>query len=291
MAMCEFMQSSRSRVRVARARCWRALFVAACAALARPLPAAEQRGAEPAPPSPVGLEEILWRPVQDRSGGELGGLSDVLVEMPAGRVVYLAIDSSQLFDHPKAVPPGAVMLPPQSDAPFQLEISRDRWIAAPRLDWEGSLIIAHTDEGERIYGYYQQAWRAPELRAAWGAVVVPSTSPPPARYVSLKGLLLNRVVINGREQAGYIRDFLIDWSGRRVTHAIVSPQFTPLAQPGSSRFAVPMPLLEPPAQDGSIPIRSTMAAFQRAPAWPAETSRALSDTSTVFRFPAAAGQP
>jgi sporulation protein YlmC with PRC-barrel domain len=273
-----------------RARNAWAIVAAACTTLLHPAEAADER-APRQPLSPVRLEEILWRPVQDNAGQELGGLSDVLVEMPAGRVVFLAIDSSRLFDRPKAVPPGAVILPPQPDAPFRLEISRERWIAAPLLDWEGSLVLAHTGEGERIYGYYQQAWRAPELRAAWGAVAVPSTSPPPARYISLKGLLLNRVVINGREQAGYIRDFLIDWSAQRATHAIVSPQFTPLAQPGALRYAVPLPLLKPPAPDESIPIGSTVDAFQHAPVWPADSSRALSDTATIFRYPAAASRP
>ena len=120
------------------------------------------------------------------------------------------------------MPPNALRVPQNNDAPLVLDLSSDRWIGAPRLDWDGALVIKNTEAGGRIYGYYQEAWQEPEAGPPWGMTVVApkDDAKTPTRYVSLKKLLLNRVETNGRQRAGYIHGFLIDWPARRATHAL-----------------------------------------------------------------------
>jgi sporulation protein YlmC with PRC-barrel domain len=247
-------------------------------------------GTQPAPVV-VRLEELLWREVRNQDGETLGSVSDVLVQMPSGRLVFAAVVPSAFFERPKAVPPGAVVFPGRTGAPLQLDISKERWINAPRLDWDSALVIKHTREGGRIYGYYQQAWQEPDPTRPWGMTVI---APPadareaPARYVSLKDLLLHRVATPGGQQAGYVRDFLIDWTRRYATHALVSPRFTPLRVPDAMWLAIPTPLLSPPVKDDAITVNIDVEALRRAEPIPAGVSLSTSDRARIFRYPAAA---
>jgi hypothetical protein len=233
------------------------------------------------------LDDILWREVRNVQGEVLGGVSDLLVQMPSGRLVFVAVDPSELFERPKAVPPASLRLPQSEDAPLVLDISKGGWLEAPRLDWDGALVIKNTEEGGRIYGYYQQAWREPDPGPPWGMpVVAPSEgAKPPARYVSLKNLLLQRVETNGREHAGYIQGFLIDWSAKRATHALVSSQFTPLAQSDANWFAIPTPLLNPSLEDEGIMVNSGIDAFRTAPNWPGSGNSRPPEIATIYRYP------
>lgn len=218
----------------------------------------------------------------------LGGVSDVLVQMPSGRMVFVAVDPSELFERPKAVPPQALTLPREPEAALRLDISKDRWITAPRLDWDAALVIKNTSEGGRIYGFYQQAWVNPDPDAPWGMTVVapPKGASPPARYVSLKRLLLNRIVTPAGQPAGFVRDFLLRWGDGRATHALVSPRFTPLAREDQMWFAVPLSLLSPRVEDDSLQVNSSIDAFRRAgpPRQAADAQGAA--TAEIHLFPA-----
>jgi sporulation protein YlmC with PRC-barrel domain len=249
--------------------------------------------AQPAQPSSLllRLDEVLWREVQNRAGETLGSVSDVLAQMPSGRLVFVAVVPSEFFERPKAVPPGAIVFPDNAGAPLQLDIPNERWINAPRLDWDAALVIKHTSEGERIYGYYQQAWQEPDPTPPWGMTVV---APPadvrerPARYVSLKDILLHRVVTPVGHQAGFVRDFLVDWTRRYATHALVSPRFTPLAKPDAMWLAIPTPLLNPPVADDAITANTDLEALRRAEPVATGVTLSTSDRARIFRYPAAA---
>jgi sporulation protein YlmC with PRC-barrel domain len=209
---------------------------------------------------------VLWRAVENRQDEMLGGVSDVLVQMPSGRIVFVAVDPSELFERPKAVPPRALTLPRQADSALQLNLSKDHWISAPRLDWDAALVIKKTEEGGRIYGFYQQEWVSPDPDAPWGMTVVasPNGTAPVARYVSLKRLLLNRIVTPAGQPAGFVRDFLLNWREGRAIYALVSPTFTPLAREDQKWFAVPLQLLSPRVEDDSLEVNSNIDAFRRA---------------------------
>lgn len=239
-------------------------------------------------PALLRFDDLQWRSVLNEQGEELGGVSDILVQMPSGRLVFVAVDPSDLFQRPKAVPPHALRLPKSKDAPLVLDMSKERWIEAPRLDWDGALVIKNTEEGGRIYGYYQQAWREPDAGPPWGMTIVapPKGVAPAARYVSLKNLLLERVETNGRQQAGYLRGFLIDWSAKRATHALVSSQFTPLGRPEGKWFAIPIPLLNPSVEDDTLTVNGSVDAFRTAPNWPASGKTTATDVTTIYRYPA-----
>lgn len=265
----------------------RTLALLCCACIASTITLFGAEGRQTSERALLLLDDLLWREVRNVQGEDLGGVSDLLVEMPSGRLVFVAVDPSELFQRPKAVPPTALRLPQSKEAPLVLDVSKDRWIEAPRLDWNGALVIKNTEEGGRIYGYYQQAWNEPEPGATWGMTVVaqPKGATPAARYVSLKKLLLERVETNGRQQAGYIRGFLIDWSAKRATHALVSSQFTPSARRDATWFAIPIPLLSPSLENDAIIVNSGIDALRTASKWPGPGKTASADIATIYRYP------
>lgn len=234
----------------------------------------------------VRLESLLWRDVQNVQGEGLGAVSDVLVQMPSGRIVFVAVDPTELFQRPKAVPPTALRVSGGPDAPLVLDMAMDRWISAPRLDWDSALVIENTEEGEKIYGYYQHVWREPDPGPPWGMTVVASASDaaPAVRYVSLKTLLLDDVATTGQRPVGRIRDFLIDWPGKRVTHALVSRRIASSPKPDDMWFAIPAALLSPPVDSDAITVNDTVDAFRNPPAWPDEGVNAANNPATIYRY-------
>lgn len=234
------------------------------------------------------LKEFLWREVQNKDGRTLGSTSDVLVQMPSGKIVFIAVVPSGFYQRPKTLPPGAFLVPADPDAPLQVDITLDRWLNAPRIDWNPRFAVKYEDDGARIYAYYQQRWSEPDPTPAPGVEVVASKEarPPPLRFVSLNNLLLERVTASGWEQAGFLTDFLLDWSVQRATHALVSPQFTPLARPDEKWFAIPTPLLIPPVEEDAIKVNAGVAAFQGAPDFP-EDGSGSPDIAQIYRYPPA----
>lgn len=238
--------------------------------------------------SALRLDDLLWREVQNLQGEQLGALSDVLVQMPSGRIVFATVDPAAFFERPKAVPPPALRLPETRAQPLQVDISMKRWLAAPVLDWDAARVIKNTREGGRIYGYYQQTWREPDPTPPWGMNVTASMDDGTggdARYVSLKQLLLERVVTNGGQQVGYVNGFVIDWTDMRATHALISPRFRSTGGSPERSFAVPVALLNPPIEEDAITVNSSTEAFRDAPSWPGEAKGPIREATTVYRYP------
>lgn len=232
------------------------------------------------------LDQVLWRPVQNRQGESLGGLSDVLVQMPSGRIAFVAVDPDELFERPKVMPPSALVIP-RGDGALQLDLAKDRWIFAPRLDWDAELVIQNTADGREIYGFYQQAWHEPDEAPSWGMTVVaqPGDTQAPVRYVSLKNLLLERVVTNGKEHVGYIRDFVLDWTGKRATYALISPQITQPGRPEQMWFAVPVFLLSPALKSDALTVNTSLGALRRATPVTAEKGLSADAGASIRRYP------
>ena len=234
----------------------------------------------------VRLDDVLWREVRNVQDEKLGAVSDVLVQMPSGRIVFVAVDPTELFQRPKAVPPAALQVAASPDAPVVLDLAMDRWISAPRLDWDAALVIKNTMEGENIYGYYQHVWSEPDPGPPWGMTVVApaSDAAPSVRYVSLKKLLLDDVATTDKRPVGSIRDFLIDWPGRRVTHALVSRRNVSGPEPGDRWFAIPTALLSPPVDSDAITVNETVAAFHNPPAWPGGGVSLANNPAAIYRY-------
>jgi sporulation protein YlmC with PRC-barrel domain len=209
------------------------------------------------PAAEIRFDELLWREVRTTKGEALGAVSDLLVQMPAGRVVFIAVDPVELFERSRVIPPGILRLPADPKAPLEIDITLDRWLDAPRLNWDAELITKNAREGGVIYGFYQEEWQEPDKASPWGAsAMADGTANPPARYVSLKQLLLEPAVAKGGERAGYIRDFLLDWAGKRTTHALISPQPVPLPASDRAWFAVPVTLLNPQRKEDALVINA-----------------------------------
>lgn len=216
------------------------------------------------------LEEFLWRPVQNKEGEQLGTVNDVLVQLPSGRIVFVSVLPNRLFGRPKAVPPAALTGPAGPDAPFVVDLSIDRWINAPIVDWSEALVLDLTEQGGKVYAYYQQPWLEPPPGYDWSIdrAVPPERQAELPRFVSLKKLEYERLQTGDAEQVGYVYDFLLDWGDRRVTHALVSPERAPVGQPGETWFAVPVALIGPAEDYDALTVNRKMNAFSAATAPP-----------------------
>ncbi|ACB76620.1 hypothetical protein [Opitutus terrae] len=265
----------------------------AAPASAQPTPPAPTSTA-PEPPQPVALtalplEKLLWRDVRNPQGKSLGIVNDVLAHMPSGRIIYLSILPARLYGRPKVVPPGVVTVPDDPRAPLQIDITEERWIEAPVIDWNNVMVVKPTDQGAQVYAFYEQSWLEPPPGVD-GPVDLSAKVPDPSkaeRYVALKPLLLERVTSQKNEQTGYLSGFLIDWPAHRVTHALVSPRFPPVPKPDEQWFAVPLALLTPPNPEETIVVQADTAAFNQAPVVPASDRLPAGDTPRIYRYPAA----
>jgi hypothetical protein len=242
--------------------------------------------------STLRLEDILWREVHNRDGTLLGATSDVLIQMPSGQIVFILVKPTELYSEPKAIPPSALALPEDSKAPIKLDVTMDEWINSPRLDWDPKLIVKFASEGEQIYGYYHQEWLLTATDAAPSPtqgveVVAPRGGATEAtRFVSLSNLLLHRVATEAWDQEGFIRGFLLDWRNKRATHAIASHTFTTVPAPNEQWFAIPVGLLNPPAEQESITVRAEPKAFVEAQPLSSDQEAASRSTSQISLFPA-----
>ena len=270
-----------------------------------PAPAAVAPAATPAPApatpttsvsqaSSLPLRDLLWRQVTRTSGEALGSISDVLVRMPSGEIAFVVIQTNHLFDRPRAIPPASLTVPDTSGAAAVFNPGNDDWINAPQLDWNAVQVVQRTESGEKILGYYHRDWLGlpPPEPPRRGAQPDPEAAPLPATqsdgrpiptYVSIQRQLSKRVTTPAWDQDGFLNDFLVDWTAKRVTHALVSPQFPPLAAPTDLWFAIPVALLTPGLEHEPLAVNSPEETFARAPRLQGQTLRA--DQAGVYQFP------
>lgn len=243
----------------------------------------------------MSLDDFLWREVQNAEGATLGSASDVLVHLPTGRIVFVSVHPSELFGLPKALPPEAITFGDAPDAPLRVDLSEEKWLEAPELEWNAARVIKHDTDGPQVYGYYQQQWAKPALEAAAdgdeNAVVAAPTEPgtrEAEQYVSLSELLLHRVVTPATEQPGFVRDFVLDWSAGRATYALVSPTFTPAVEPEETWFAIPTALLAPPLETEAITVLSDEETFRNAQQAPEIAALPEENRTQIYLYPATA---
>lgn len=244
---------------------------------------APQSGSHAATAQPlVTTPSVLWHRVLDQQNNRLGAVTDILVEMPSGRIAFFAVKPSQLFERPRVLPPDA--LENAGDGALKLKGSLDAWYNAPILSWNQREVDAVTRNGLELRGYYEAAWAPPTSPASSGVAILghPAQNRPPTPYVSLRALQNTTVLDPAHQQIGAIAEFLIDWPQRRVTHAIVSHQEPSLTGAVSNGFAIPVPLLNPPAGGSEVIANVTPQTLQRAPRLTNAAQAAQS--AGVFRY-------
>jgi len=241
------------------------------------------------------LERFLWRTVEDKQHHKLGAISDVLAEFPSGKIVFVMVRPDRLYAEPKAVPPSALVVPADQNAPVQLDISPDRWISAPHLGFDPKLVVKDTDDGAKIYGYYQQRWlgTTPHTNNTGLNVVAsrdhPTSEQQPTRFVSLQTLKMNRVANSAWKQEGFLCGFVVDWPAHRVAYALVSRLFPPIQPASDPWYAVPVSLLSPPVNRDALTVNSSPEAFERAPQWQPGKKLPANTGTEIFRYPSPKG--
>jgi hypothetical protein len=97
--------------------------------------------------------------------------------------------------------------------------------------------------------------------------------------------MLERVVTNGNEHVGYIRDFILDWPGKRATHALISPRITQPRRPDQMWFAVPVAVLSPALTSDALTVNTDLGALRRARPVTQEKGRPADAGVTIYRYP------
>ena len=235
----------------------------------------------------IPLEQFLWREVKSTDNQSVGTVRDVLCDVPSGRIVYVLVDPSNLYDRPKAVAPESLSVPLDPAEPVQLKMTLNEWLNSGRLDWSGLEITQRTDSGESITGVYKREWVEQQAVAAGkNKSTAPASaaisSPSSREFVSLGRLNLKRVKVPGWDQDGFLNEFLIDWTAKRVTHALVSPEFAPISPLSKPWYAIPIALLMPPDPQGTLGVKSTEDAIVHAK--PIAGDRLRTDIQEVYQF-------
>jgi sporulation protein YlmC with PRC-barrel domain len=250
----------RTRVGEAPARDWRGgqRFLVLVATVV--LTAAAAAATSPAPRI-VPAHSVLFHDVLDQHHEKIGAVTDLLVTMPSGQVLFVAVTPADLFKRPKAVPLDA--LAPASNGSLELRMTLDKWLDAPRVAWNGQWVEQLTPGGSRLLARYAVGWAAdrplPEAARFAATVAIPN-------YVSMRDLLGETVVDAQRQTVGGVGDFLVDWNTRRAVYAVVSPQANGLAEMAvANGFAIPTPMLTPPSTAGTMTVNITPEIARRAP--------------------------
>jgi sporulation protein YlmC with PRC-barrel domain len=204
---------------------------------------------------------IQWRGVSSPDGTYGGTVSDVLVDLPSGRILSLVVRRDEPYRYPKVVPASAVTR--LSDGTFRCQLTLSQWLALPILDATGTR-LENLSKGRVDYvGFAEPLWTVPRPTLTHGLSVVP---PPPAnapaqRFVSLERLRNMPVDNMQRQELGTIRTYLVDWNDRRVTHVVLAAPRT-----DDPSIAVPVTRLMPRlAQGVTLFVNTDLSAVQRAP--------------------------
>ena len=247
-------------------------------------PAANTSATEPLP-----LDHYLWREVKNQSGQSLGAVSDLLVQIPSGQIVFVVIETSEMYGRPKVVRPDALTVSGKAREPVTLNLSADDWFNAPRLDWSGLQVTQKTNEGEKIYGSYLPQWieQKPVANANGknAGRVSSAAGQPSDGFISLSKLQSHRVSVPGWDQDGFLNSFLIDWAAKRATHVMVSPEFPAIVRPDEMWYAIPVAMLNPPNDQNVLVVNSTKDVVARAQRIAGEKLR--SDIAGIYQFPSA----
>lgn len=230
----------------------------------------------------VRAEQILWHPVEDQNHRTVGSVSDLLVEMPSGRVLFAAITPSELFEFARAVPPTA--LTRESNGTLRLNLSDDAWEQAPRLSPNGRKIEQFTRNGVQLRGHYEPAWAPPQPQPSRGLEVIATTPgrPPVPRYVSLEELMNTPVKDLNSQELGAVGGFLVDWDDHRVMYALITRNGDALFASIANAWAVPMTALAPPLGGSAAVVNAPPDAFRRAPVLTGDAWR--NRPAQVYRF-------
>ncbi len=268
---------------------YRLLFVAASLTASAALAANAQRSpSAPTTDRLIQVRDIVWHEVESRDGTRLGAISDLLVDMPSGRVLFAAIEPADLFHWPKAVPASAIDVAAQGT--IRLKLSLDDWVHAPVLSPDGRRIEQNGRSGVELRGAYETDWSAAAAKTLRGLeVVAPSPGRPPvARFVSLLSLMGTPVLDVNRRPLGAIGGFLINWNARRAMYALVANDSGSLASWVRSGYAIPTVMLTPPGAGTTIVVNAGPAALQRAPLLSAQNANWRRNPDRVYRFEAQA---
>lgn len=236
----------------------------------------------------VPLRSILWHGVAGPQGKYSGAITDVLVEMPSGRILYIAVNPADLFRSPRLLPSQALARLPNGD--FRSHLSLDQWLHAPVLDLTGQRVEQFNGQADQIVAVQAPAWTPGRSDRARGrrSVAAPIETMGFPQFVSLQTLIGAAAATTGHEELGTVSGFVADWPHHRINYAIVTAANTPAA-PNAPSFAVPLALLSPGAGSQPVVVNAPSDAFRAAPQVSLNRAASLQHPEQIFRLPARTG--
>jgi sporulation protein YlmC with PRC-barrel domain len=187
------------------------------------------------------VSDLLGTPVRNPKDQPLGEIKDVVVDLQAGRVVYLVLGTGGflgLGEKYFALPP-TVLAPSDKEAKVLiLNVDKERLARAPGFDKNKWPDMANDEWREEVYQYHQQRPYGQNERPSGRQVREPAGAPPrneplpdqetksPTSQklgkVSRASELIGVPVANSRdEHLGDIRDAVIDMETGRLTYLVL----------------------------------------------------------------------
>ncbi len=244
---------------------------------------------------------LLDEAVENEDGQVLGRLKDLAIDSEDGRVTYAVIASGGILALGKrlAVVPGPALSSATTKADtLALDVSKDRWLAAPSLKREELAAGLNSEHARAVDRYYRGRSASPSPEPGpngAGGAPSPGAVAPAGRGSGGGGgafsqeralrwardLFRKKVVNRQGIRIGKVTDLLLDVSGRHSGYAIVS---TPGLLEPSESFAIPFRLLH--QAEAALEVDANPTMFESA-AW-FDTSKWLEErtsVSQIYRFP------
>jgi sporulation protein YlmC with PRC-barrel domain len=183
--------------------------------------------------------EMISASVQSKGGEKLGTVRDLAFEMPSGRLAYIIVASGGILglgaDY-HAVPPRAFSHDTQSPKVLTLDITKEKWEAAPKFKKDQlPSLNAHR---EQIDEHFKAADAKAEVKIGGARAEVKVTTPASKdQPLSLAMDVIGRTVTTKQsEDVGKVSDLLLDMNSATVPFAIVSTGT--LLKPSDARYAI-----------------------------------------------------
>ena len=186
--------------------------------------------------------DLIGRNVVNRQDEKIGDVSDFVVDLESGRILYTLVSSGGFLgvgDHQSAVP--AQMLRASADGQNELvlDVNKEKLKGAPRFNNERAENLNNAGYVREVYSYYDRpiGWlRGDEVKLK--------------NVQRASKLLKAEVNNNAGERIGRIANMATDIGSGRVVYVVLNP--TRALDEGGHLYAVPPMTLKPAQDDGKF---------------------------------------
>jgi sporulation protein YlmC with PRC-barrel domain len=202
--------------------------------------------------------DLVGVKVADTSHQKLGAVKDIIVDFNSGRITFAILST----DNDRKVPVPASLLKPRADEKgFTLNLAPQKLHSAPDFAKSDLEDKAWPDQVETFYGAQANQNKSQNLAA--GQVISEASGAQPENLARMSDLVGMPVKDSQGEQAGEIKDVVLDWSSGQVSYAVLdSAGVTDL---DGQYIPIPLQDLSPSPAGGTLTIDLAKQRLSGAP--------------------------